>query len=361
MRFKNIIDDDSVPVLAIDVGTGTQDIFLHGFSKDIENSPKFVLPSPTVIVAEKIKRATLDNKSIFLTGSTMGGGPSTMAIKKHLRAGLQVFATPTAAKTVDDDLDEVSSMGIQILPTDPPESSEKINTTDCYVLEIIETLRKFGINIDTLDIAIAVQDHGDAPKGMSDRKFRFEHLQKVLTHGDFLTQAYFENEVPEYFTRMKAAASDLSKMPQINSILVMDTGTAAVLGALEDKKVSQQKSKIIVNVGNGHTLGVSLHDKQVVGVFEHHTGSLDIDKLDGFIRDLAKGKLTNEDVFNDGGHGAFVKQGLSEDYILAVTGPRRNLLSNSSLNPYFAVPNGDMMLSGCFGLVKALKEKQGAA
>jgi hypothetical protein len=29
----------------------------------------------------------------------------------------------------------------------------------------------------------------------------------------------------------------------------------------------------------------------------------------------------------------------------------------SALNPYFAVPHGDMMLSGCFGLVWAFAEK----
>jgi hypothetical protein len=34
-------------------------------------------------------------------------------------------------------------------------------------------------------------------------------------------------------------------------------------------------------------------------------------------------------------------------------GPRRGLLLNSIYRPYFATPYGDMMLAGCFGLVRA--------
>jgi hypothetical protein len=40
--------------------------------------------------------------------------------------------------------------------------------------------------------------------------------------------------------------------------------------------------------------------------------------------------------------------------ILAVTGPRRELLRGSALKPYEAVPHGDMMLAGCFGLLRAV-------
>jgi hypothetical protein len=39
---------------------------------------------------------------------------------------------------------------------------------------------------------------------------------------------------------------------------------------------------------------------------------------------------------------------------LAVTGPRRSLLDGSRLDPHLAVPHGDMMLAGCFGLLRAL-------
>jgi hypothetical protein len=38
---------------------------------------------------------------------------------------------------------------------------------------------------------------------------------------------------------------------------------------------------------------------------------------------------------------------------LCITGPRRNLMRTSRYSPYFAVPYGDMMIAGCFGLVRA--------
>jgi hypothetical protein len=38
---------------------------------------------------------------------------------------------------------------------------------------------------------------------------------------------------------------------------------------------------------------------------------------------------------------------------VAVTGPRRGMMVPSRLRPYFAVPYGDMMIAGCFGLLAA--------
>jgi len=74
---------------------------------------------------------------------------------------------------------------------------------------------------------------------------------------------------------------------------------------------------------------------------------------------LAEGTLTNEEVFNTSGHGALIlhdaRSRLNGDGFpfLAVTGPRRELLRGSTLHPYEAVPHGDMMLAGCFGLLRA--------
>jgi hypothetical protein len=40
-----------------------------------------------------------------------------------------------------------------------------------------------------------------------------------------------------------------------------------------------------------------------------------------------------------------------------VTGPRRALLAGSSLPLQFAAPHGDMMLTGCFGLLRAFADR----
>src|SRR5258708_14157422 len=55
------------------------------------------------------------------------------------------------------------------------------------------------------------------------------------------------------------------------------------------------------------------------------------------------------------GHGALQVGAVSAPpELLTVIGPRRALLEGSRLHPYLAVPHGDMMLAGCFGLLRAL-------
>jgi len=44
---------------------------------------------------------------------------------------------------------------------------------------------------------------------------------------------------------------------------------------------------------------------------------------------------------------------------LIATGPRRGMLEGSPLPFEFAAPHGDMMLTGCFGLLRALDERVG--
>ena len=45
-------------ILAVDMGTGTQDILLFDSSGPVENSLKMVMPSATQIAAGRIRRAT---------------------------------------------------------------------------------------------------------------------------------------------------------------------------------------------------------------------------------------------------------------------------------------------------------------
>jgi uncharacterized protein (DUF1786 family) len=113
---------------------------------------------------------------------------------------------------------------------------------------------------------------------------------------------------------------------------------------------------LVANVGNFHTLAFRLGSKGIEGVFEHHTGLIDLARLEGLLVSLSDGSLKHEDVFDDHGHGALIYDpgtfSLSEgEFGVAVTGPRRNLMRASVLRPYFAVPFGDMMIAGCFGLL----------
>src|SRR5258708_29730822 len=98
-------------ILAVDVGTGTQDILLFESGKTIENNFKLVMPSPTVIVAERIKRATALGQPILLTGVTMGGGPCHWAARDHALSAYRVVVSEEAARTFDADLTPLAKMG----------------------------------------------------------------------------------------------------------------------------------------------------------------------------------------------------------------------------------------------------------
>jgi uncharacterized protein (DUF1786 family) len=138
--------------------------------------------------------------------------------------------------------------------------------------------------------------------------------------------------------------------------IVMDTCAAAILGALCDPLIAEEKNKgvVIVNVGNQHTVGALVKDSKILGLFEHHTELMTPEKLEGYIERLLKATLTNEEVFGDGGHGCFIHTCFSRGNgfeLISVTGPGRGMAEESGY--HFAVPYGDMMLTGCFGLVKA--------
>ena len=365
----------AIRILAIDVGTGTQDILLFESDKEIENCFKMVMPSPTVIVAERIKRATERGAPILLTGVTMGGGPSHWAARDHALAGHAVAVTPEAARTFDDDLSSVAKMGFEII--DDAEAERRVQRGDLQqiVLQdfdaqaIITALRAFDVDPHVDALAVAAFDHGAAPPGYSDRRFRFDFIERTVrenpTPGAF---AYAASDTPADLTRLQAIASSatsylaLSNSSPAAPLLLMDTGSAAVLGALEDSVVKSHQDSLLCNIGNFHTLAFHLVNGRIVGIFEHHTGEIDRARLEELLVKLAHGTLTNEEVFADSGHGALLlsqsityQEGQDMPF-LAITGPRRALLRGSNLQPYEATPHGDMMLAGCYGLLRAFAE-----
>ena len=342
-------------ILAIDVGTGTQDILVFEAGTVIENAVQLIMPSPTALLAERVKAATADGADLFLTGVTMGGGPGHWAVEAHLRHGLKVYATPDAARTFDDDLERVASIGIRVVdsPNGLGETVRRLELRDFYAGELVEALRAFGVSINFDAVAVAVFDHGAAPPGISDRRFRFDYLREQVARGIGLVGfGFMAADIPGRMTRMQAvAATWTGRQP----LFVMDTGPAAILGALDDATVASAHRRLIANVGNFHTIAVLMEGQRIRGLFEHHTGELSRPKLEGYLDQLAAGALSNQAVFDDMGHGALELGPLAEPpEMLAVTGPRRGLLEGSRLRPHLAVPHGDMMLAGCFGLLRAL-------
>ncbi len=371
-------------ILTIDIGTGTQDIFLYDSNLDIENGFKLVLPSPTMMIHRRLKQALHASRRdpILLTGHQMGGGPSAWAIEEVARAGVPVYMTPSAATTLNDELDKVEALGIKIVGEDEVKSLtskvESLELKDFDFKLIAKTFADYGVSLNDLAaVAVAVFDHGNAPAGVSDRQFRFDYLdERIRTKNSLSSFIFPSTEIPKIMTRLQAVADSAGELPC--PLLVMDTAPAAVLGAGFDPVVAARKEKIICNVGNFHTLAFRLGEKGIEGVFEHHTGEIDLPKLESLIRRLADGSLKHEDVFDDMGHGALMYskdmfEFGKDEFDVVVTGPRRNLFQtiddrpqtttsrpssvvDGHLRPYFATPFGDMMIAGCFGLLAATAE-----
>ncbi len=351
-------------ILTVDIGTGTQDIFLFREGLALENGFKLVMPSPTMMVREKIQEATLLREDILLTGVTMGGGPSHWAAATHLEQGHRVFATPEAAQTFNDDLEWVEhEMGVKLISEDEALSKENVRriTLQDFDLEAIrQAFNAFGVKLNLAGVGVAVFDHGAAPPNISDRKFRFDYLKRrILEENRLSAFAYPAEQLPEMLSRMRAVSTSAAGLDC--PLVLMDTAPAAVLGASLDPIAAQQARSLIVNIGNAHTLAFRLGPSGIEGVFEHHTGLLDHARLDTLLESFAAGTLKSEDVFNDHGHGALtiIPESLpleGEDFDVIVTGPRRSMMLKSRLKHYLAAPYGDMMLTGCFGVLAAMAD-----
>ncbi len=349
-------------ILCVDVGTGTQDILLYDSAKELENCLKLVLPSPTLQVAQRVKQATHDGKAIVLTGVMMGGGPSHWAVLDHVKAGYKVYATPDAASTFDDELDKVERMGIRVVSQEEArqldeEGERTIELHDFDYNLIRSTFAAFGVGVKPDGLALAVFDHGNAPAGYSDRQFRFDYLEeRIRAENRLAAFAHPRGAVPDRLTRLKAVEACADDFD--GQVLLMDTAPAAVLGALLDPAVSAHEQKIVCNVGNFHTLAFRLGPGGIEGVFEHHTGEINREQLDSFIGKLMAGTLEHREVFDTMGHGALLfDRAEMADQFVAVVGPRRSLMRDSQHRPYFAVPFGDMMIAGCFGLLRAYADR----
>lgn len=354
-------------ILAIDMGTGTQDILLFDSTLPVENNIKLVMPSATKIAEARIRRATAAAEPLLLTGVIQGGGPCNWAIEDHLRDGGVAYATPDAAQTIDDDLTQVTNMGIRVVSDDEakllPNDIHRVELKDLDLPAIRAALAAFDVSPEFDGLALACLDHGAAPPGTSDRLFRFEHLRRVVSGKNDLTAfAFLPEELPDYLTRARAMMDTARAQDPHTPAVFLDTGPAAAIGALQDPHVGAAETQLVLNLGNMHALAFHLRGTHIISLYEHHTGEISREQIEDFTERLIAGTLAHEEVFNSKGHGVFYADGEAASRngvqpLVAVTGPQRSKIRNSRLNPYFATPHGDMMISGCFGLLRAFAAK----
>ena len=362
-------------MLAVDVGAGTTDVLLTRPGQPLENAVKLVVPSATQVAGARIAAASDRGQTVVFRGPVMGGGAVTQAMKAHLAAGHAFVATESAASSFADDLDEVRALGARVVGEGaadealrrlPEGAAAEVTSGDLDTAALTQALRLVGVEPAFVAVAIAVQDHGYAPGG-SNRVLRFSLWQQAVDERRPVGELFFElAEAPAPLTRLRAAADIAARLAGDAPALVADTGPAALYGALP----GGAGDAVLVNVGNGHTVCLLALDGRVAGVFEHHTRCLDRAGLERRLRRWLSGDLRSDEVREDHGHGAVLSPraaGVALDrpasgpetlrLPLIVTGPRRALLAGGELPAEFAAPHGDMMLTGCFGLLRALRDR----
>jgi len=206
-----------------------------------------------------------------------------------------------------------------------------------------------------------VQDHGYRP-GSGNNAVRFEYLQALLDGGGDLASMVFA-QAPPGMTRMR------SVLESIPGAIVMDTGAAAVLGALGDPVVARaahDEGVILVNAGNMHTFATLIRGRRLFGLFEHHTGGITASIIEKLVGRLQRAELDAESFAKEfDGHGAAIHPAYTNEgpfRFVAVTGPNRGIAR--PLAYHEAAPHGDMMMTGSFGLVEGVlmtMEQNGAA
>ena len=329
------------PVLCVDIGSGTQDVLLARPGLEVHNWPRFVLPSPARLAAQRIRELTLLKQPVWLYGENIGGGFG-LAVRDHIKAGYAVYSTASAASALHDNPEVVRSMGVQVAEQCPA-GAVPVPLSDYSPEFFAGLLRQAGLPLPHLVLA-GCQDHGFHPNG--NRMGRMQAWTALL-QASALPANWIYEQPPAECTRLLALQKKTGGP-------VADTGTCALLGALcvpEVMKRSWREGITIINVGNSHTVAALVYQGQVRGIYEHHTGMRTLQEYLADLEQFRRSWLPCEEVLAHGGHGTafgpYCEEagGYEPTYIL---GPKREFLHGQG---QFLAPYGDMMLAGCFGLL----------
>src|SRR5260370_42584075 len=131
-----------------------------------------------------------------------------------------------------------------------------IEMQDFAAQAIITALQAFDVDPKVDALAIAAFDHGAAPPGISDRRFRFDFIEETVRRTPLPSAfAYLAEQTPPSLTRLRAVPTSAARYIQLSSsrpdipLLLMATGSAAALAALQDPHVRQQRECILCNIG----------------------------------------------------------------------------------------------------------------
>jgi uncharacterized protein (DUF1786 family) len=347
--------------LLVDIGAGTMDV-LYCDTASAQHY-KAVVKSPVQTVAAEAEGLPGD---LLVTGTEMGGGPVTEALKERARKA-RVVMTSSAAATLSHAPDRIREWGIRIIAdTDVGEFNKNsryshLTVEDLDVKRLERIVKGFGVAFEFDAVGVCAQDHGVPPPGVSHLAYRHAINRTVLDRHPY-PQAllYSSSEVPATLNRLSAIAGSAKKLPT-TEVFVMDSGMAAILGASVDSLAATKKNIMVLDVATSHTVGAALSGGELAGFFEYHTRDITLNRMESLLCELAEGKLTNEDILREGGHGAYVRRAIGFDTveIILATGPKRRLIETSRLPMTLGAPWGDNMMTGTVGLLEAIRRRKG--
>ena len=347
--------------LMVDIGAGTMDILCYDTESKLHY--KAVVQSPVRHLAKKASELPGD---LLITGREMGGGPITQVLKDRAKAATVVMSA-SAAATLHHNPAMVRSWNINIVDDREAEDlrlSKKYNHLHISDLEqsrLVKIITGFGVPLSFEAVAICAQDHGVPPGGTSHLDFRHNMFTANLNQKPFPDSLlYRKDEVPGSLNRLTAIAASATALPA-DEIYVMDSGMAAILGASMDVLSRQKQKKLLLDVATSHTVGAAVENDEIAGFFEYHTIDITLERLEGLLQDLTEGRLEHDQILKEGGHGAYIRKafGFEATEIILATGPKRNLVENSSLPVVFGAPLGDNMMTGTVGLLEAIRRRKG--
>jgi uncharacterized protein (DUF1786 family) len=344
-------------ILTIDIGAGTMDVLCY--VPDEKMHYKAVVKSPVRTLAAAIQATAGD---LLVRGVEMGGGPVTAALQARARTN-RVVISASAAATITHDPLKVEAMGMHIVADEEMDGLERKGRFQSIVLGDIELTRirqiveSFGLPFAFEAVAVCAQDHGVAPAGVSHLDFRHHLFKARLDQAPYAhTLLYAADAIPADFNRLKSIAKAAAQMPT-PSVYVMDSGMAAILGSAMDPTAQGKDIFMVLDIATSHTVGAVLRQTELLGSFEYHTHDITLVHLEQLLRDLAQGRLTHTQILAEGGHGAYLREAPGFDRIEAIvaTGPKRRLMKDSKLPITWGAPWGDNMMTGCVGLIEAVR------
>lgn len=347
--------------LCVDIGAGTMDVLW--FDTEAVHHYKAVVVSPVRTIAERTARLPGD---LVVTGCEMGGGPVTDVLRQRAETN-EVIASLSAAATLHHEVEQVRSWGIKVVDDAEAEKLRKRKRYAHLVLQDVEADRLerlvegFGVPFEFDAVVVCVQDHGVPPPGVSHLDFRHQvYRERLHARPQPHVLLFSSGEVPAFLNRLRSVAASALKLPT-REAFVMDSGMAAIVGAALDANVPKDRPFVVLDVATSHTVCAAVAGNELAGVVEYHTKDIARERLEGMLEELVDGRLDHRRILAEGGHGAYIRTAVGREALKTIiaTGPKRRLVVGSRLPMIWGAPLGDNMMTGCVGLLEALRLRKG--